>query len=121
MSGRIDDAPAWSLFPLFCIWAVENRRVPDTTIWWVICGDLPTDLVPADLIRNPRDAMRAVGARWLDAIPYLRRGIGHPSVWIDMPEVQEGLVPYLERRAEFLISWADDDTCWGLEYDYFTY
>ncbi|MRR36288.1 DUF4826 family protein [bacterium] len=121
MGCRIDDVPAWHLYPLFCIWAVENTRLRDTTIWWVVCGDLPTDLVPADLIRNPRDAMRAMGARWLDKVSCLKKGVEHPSVRIDVPEVPEGSVPYLERRAEFLISWADDDTCWDLEYDYFTY
>jgi hypothetical protein len=121
MGATIAHVPDWHLFPLFCIWAVHGGRAPDQVIFWVVCGDLPSDMVPAVLIGNPRDAMRAVGARWLDAVPYLRQGMEHPSVRIEAKQDPALFVPYLERRACFLVSWADDDSCWGLECGYYTY
>jgi hypothetical protein len=113
---RIQEMPAWHLTPYLCIWAVESEKSPDDVGWWVICGDLPTDCIWGDIVRSPRDAMHAIGARWLEAAAGMKRGEARPVTWTGIEECSPLLMDMLESRGGFLISWAGDDGCWDLEY-----
>jgi Domain of unknown function (DUF4826) len=58
--GRVGEWPAWHVAPYVSIWAIESKQRPGWVGWWAICGDLPTDYVSAETIKEPRDAVRSI-------------------------------------------------------------
>ena len=54
--GRIGEWPAWHVMPYASLWAVESKHRPEWLGWWVICGDLPSDAIPAHDLPAPRGA-----------------------------------------------------------------
>jgi hypothetical protein len=115
--GRVGEWPAWHLPPYVSMWAIESPERPDWVGLWVICGDLPTDVISADKYEHPRDALRAIAKRWLEVAAYMKRGEPHPTIRIGNAHVEEELIPILERRGGVLLKWSNDDACWGPEYD----
>jgi hypothetical protein len=113
---RIPDEPEWHLEPYLCVWSVEDRQAPGQGGWWVLCGGLPTDSIRTDYVRSARDALHAIGARWLDAAEGMRRGQARPVTWTGLEEGTPELAVLLENRGAFLVSWAGDDSCWEPEY-----
>ena len=111
--GQIGDWPAWHLAPHVSIWAIESKVNPGWLGWWVICGDLPTDYVPATTIKHPRDAMRAIASRWQDASERVSRGQASPDFSIGTPTDWPTLAPQLASRAELLQDWAEDEELWN--------
>lgn len=110
--GRIGDWPAWHVMPYASIWAVESRHRPEWIGWWVIAGDLPTDVLPAMGVDTPRDAMRAFARRWVNHADALERG-EVPKVWADHSDAELlKLTALLKRRGAALQMWADDDAAW---------
>jgi hypothetical protein len=110
--GQIGEVPAWHVVPYVSIWAVESRARPGWVGWWVICGDLPTDYVSADVIKHPREAVRAIASRWRRYCAAVRSG-SPPGEFevrgvIESPE----LIDLLEARVELLDKWADDNSIW---------
>jgi hypothetical protein len=110
--GRVGEWPAWHVAPHLSIWAIESRTVPDSVGWWVVCGDGPTDYISAGRLNHPREAMRAIAARWLEVSAHMRRGEPHPTVTIGSPATWPELGPLLEVRAVLLRRFADDDGVW---------
>jgi Domain of unknown function (DUF4826) len=110
--GRVSEWPDWHVAPYVSIWAVESGHCPDWVGWWVICGDLPTDYVSAEIIKNPREAMHSIAARWFEVSGYMDLGKKHPTVNIGTPETWHSLGPLLKSRAQLLAKWAKDDTLW---------
>ena len=49
--GPIAALPAWHVAPYLSIWAVESEK-PGKIGWWVICGDVPADHVPAKFVKD---------------------------------------------------------------------
>jgi hypothetical protein len=115
--GRVGEWPAWHIAPYVSLWAIESAARPDWVGWWAVCGDLPTDTISADSAEHPRDALRAIAKRWLDVAARAKRGEPHPTITIGDPDKQAELLPLLERRGGILLAWANDDGCWGPEYD----
>jgi hypothetical protein len=115
--GRVGEWPAWHMAPFVSIWAIESAARPDWVGSWVVCGDLPTDTISADQYEHPRDALRAIATRWLEVAAYMRRGEPHPTIRIGPSYPPEELMPILERRGAILLKWANDEACWGPEYD----
>ena len=113
--GRIGEWPAWHVAPYVSIWAIESMRSPGSVGWWVISGDLPTDYVSADTIKHPREAIRAISARWLEVAGTMRRGGEHPEVTIGGPADRGELASLLETRATALAEYCDDDGVWDSE------
>ena len=110
--GRIGDWPAWHVMPYAGIWAVESRHRPEWIGWWVIAGDLPTDVLPAMGVDTPRDAMRAFAKRWVNHADALERG-EVPKVWSHHSDAELlKLTALLKRRGAALQLWADDDSAW---------
>ena len=79
----------------------------------MICGDLPTDYIPAEGIEHARDAMRAFGERWIEAADYMACGKSYPGMEIGIPSDWPTLAPLLTSRAELLKEWADLESLWG--------
>lgn len=70
-----------------------------------ISGDLPTDVSAKDA-RDPRGAVAAISARWLEVAACMERGEPHPQGRIGRPEDWPELAPLLRTRAELLTEWA---------------
>ncbi len=110
--GRIGEIPAWYAMPYASIWAVENPHRPHWIGWWVICGDLPSDVVPAQDLPTPRDALRAFGRRWEQHAQALDRG-EVPAAWAHLPASGlPSVTALLRRRGAALQLWADDAAAW---------
>ena len=110
--GRIGDWPAWHLAPAVSVWAIESRERPGWVGYWTICGDLPTDYLPAVEIGHPRDALRAFVARWLRAAASMARGESPATFSIGDAADGPTLAPMLASRAEALAAMAADDELW---------
>jgi hypothetical protein len=78
--GEIGELPAWHVPPYVAVWVVESRINTGWVGWWVISGNLPTDYVSADMIKHPREAIRAFAKTWAEVSGYMLRGQSHPSV-----------------------------------------
>jgi hypothetical protein len=115
--GRIGDWPAWHVMPYASLWAVENRHRPEWVGWWVIAGDLPTDVLPAHDLATPRDAMRAFAKRWVNHADCLERG-EVPKAWAHCSDAELlKVTAQLKRRGAALQMWADDDASWPVYED----
>jgi hypothetical protein len=69
-------------------------------------------LVAADTIKHPREAVRAISKRWLEASDFMKHGEEHPDCKIGTDENQKELAPLLEKRAKILAEWASNDAMW---------
>jgi hypothetical protein len=115
--GRIGDGPAWHVMPYASLWAVESKSRPEWIGWWVVCGDLPGDVLPAHDLPTPRDALRAFGKRWALHSTALDRG-EVPPAWAHLADAAlPKLAATLKRRGAALLAWADDDASWPAERD----
>lgn len=110
--GRIGEWPAWHLAPYVSVWAIESAACPNWLGWWVLCGDLPTDYVSAETIKHPRDAIRAIAQRWLEAASIMAQGGKPESFNIAPTEDAKGLAPMLQSRASLLMDWVNDEVLW---------
>ena len=117
--GKIGEWPAWHVAPYVSIWAIAGKKSPGWVGWWAISGDLPTDYISAEKTKHPREALRAIGQRWLEVAGYMKSGKHHPTILVGNsdPKNQTELTPLLEKRANLLLKWSNDDSCWGPEYD----
>jgi hypothetical protein len=113
--GRIGEWPAWHVAPYVSVWAIESTARPEWVGWWVISGDLPTDYISADSVKDPRTAVRGFTERWRDVASYMRRGEAHPTIRIGSADEQTGLGPLLESRATLLSKWVEDESLWQYE------
>ncbi|MFA7594119.1 MAG: DUF4826 family protein [Thiohalobacteraceae bacterium] len=110
--GKVGEWPAWHVAPHVSMWAVESRETPGLVGWWVVAGDLPTDYVDAEGVHHPRQALKVLGARWLEAAQHMEEGRRHPSLQIGSPDDWPRLAPLLRSRAEVLLQWANDGSVW---------
>jgi len=111
--GMVAEWPAWHVAPYVSIWSVESKALPGWVGSWVICGDLPTDVVSAQEIKHPRKAMEAFSKRWLGYVQSVRAGSVPDGIEIgSVKDADDELLPLLESRAETLSEWANDETLW---------
>jgi hypothetical protein len=87
--------------------AIESKKSSGWVGWWVICGDLPTDYVSAEMIKHPHDAVRAIAEEWREQARLMANA---DSTRIGRPEDRASLAPLLATRASQLLEWADDDS-----------
>ena len=104
--------PEWFIAPYVSIWTVESMNTPGAVGWWAISGDLPTDYLSGDDATNVRTALVAFASRWREVSGYMLRGERHPTVNIGPPDNRRELGDLLNRRAEIIEEWADDDEMW---------
>ena len=111
--GRVEEWPAWHVWPKVAVWAVESDVRPGSVGWWVISGDLPTDYVTCCPERHPREGVRAIAERWQTAAAAWEQG-NHDQDWhIGSAENESALGPLLSSRATLLLSWVSDDSLWS--------
>lgn len=112
----VGDWPAWHLAPNVSLWALESVSRPDWVGHWVICGDLPTDYVSKSAGRDPREAVRAISARWREAAQLMERGEPHPEIRLgSSAEERMSLAPLLAARATLLARMVEDEDIWDDE------
>lgn len=103
----------WSIHGCVALWRYEAAA---TSHFWVITGDMPTDMLLDRSILKPRIAMLAFCDQWREVSDYLLRGEQHPSIRIgeglESAELQE-LGELLKSRAEVLSDWARDKNKWA--------
>jgi hypothetical protein len=113
--GRIGEWPAWHIAPYVSIWAIESLKYPENIGWWVITGDLPTDYISSADITNPqhpRKAIKAIAERWKKMVSSWNRGEEFEGISIAGNRNNEELAPLLEKRADLLIEFSEDDSLW---------
>jgi len=115
--GEVGEWPAWHAAPYLSIWAIESIKKPGWVGWWVVCGDLPTDYISADIIKHPREALRAFGYRWQEVASYMARGESYPGITIGSSEDWQQLAPLLTARATIFLDFANDDDLWEDQYE----
>jgi len=110
--GRIGEWPAWHLAPHVSIWAIESHAKPGWVGWWVICGDLPTDIVSSASVKHPREAMLAFATRWRSAAELMASGQSSAEFSVGSPAEWPSLAPLLAARSALLQDLATDTGVW---------
>jgi hypothetical protein len=113
--GALADWPAWHVAPIVSLWAVRDTEASVPIVSWVICGDVPTDLISAHTSNTPRAAVRAFAQRWHDAA--LQMANAQPKEKIAEKKVERAheLALFLEVRARQLTDWTNDDSMWDVD------
>ena len=112
LHGNVAPEPEWFLAPCISVWTVESLKIPGAPGWWAISGDLPTDYLIAADATTARGALREFARRWAEVSACMLRGEEHPTVKIGTEGNRRELGDLLQRRAEIIQQWADDDTMW---------
>jgi hypothetical protein len=111
--GELGEWPAWHVVPYAAVWAVESVVAPGKVGWWVITGDLPTDYASGAEVPDPRTAVLAFSKRWAEAASAMKHGREPESITVGNPANAAELGPLLQKRAEVLSRWANDESVWG--------
>lgn len=91
------------LAPLVAIWKIKST---DKKWFWVISGDLPTDMLAEEGAQTPRDAMKAFSFKWqLDS-----EKIAAGQVNTAQPEQ---FAAHLQNRAESLYELSEKEELWA--------
>jgi hypothetical protein len=109
----VGEWPAFHVDPYVALWAVQSPTTLGRIGWWAISGDLPTDYMNSSSGYHPRDALRHFSAEWLSVAESMRRGEEHPRTKMGTPELWPNMAPLLEKRAQILREYADDDGLMG--------
>jgi hypothetical protein len=103
----------WSVHNCVALWRYEAAP---KSHFWVITGDVPTDMLLDRSILKPRNAMLAFCDQWREVSGYLLCGEQHPSIRIgeglESSKLQE-LGELLKCRADLLRDWASDKKTWA--------
>ena len=110
--GEVGEWPAWHLLPYLAVWAIESFAARGRVGWWVISGDVPTDYVSFGDADHPREVMRHFARQWAEVSSFMLRGEPHPENTIGPPDQWPELSDLLQRRAELLRRYANDDSLW---------
>jgi len=110
--GEVGEWPAWHVPPYVAVWAIESKINPGWVGWWSISGDLPTDYISAEKVKQPREAIRVFAEIWAEVAGHMLQGEPHASIKIGTPEYWPMLSELLKRRSELLVQFAEDDSIW---------
>lgn len=110
--GALGDWPAWHVPPNVSVWAVESVAMPGKVGWWVISGDVPTDYTSGAGTPDPRSAVAAFAKLWTSAAARMERGEQLEGFTIGGPDDARELAPLLKSRAQLLLEWVNDESCW---------
>jgi tetratricopeptide (TPR) repeat protein len=99
--------PAWELAPYLALWRIGRNKG-----LWVLCGDCPTDHLPATAADTPQQAVEAFGQRWARAAEDLLAGREDREMQVGPREQWASLAPLLRGRAELLLEYAEDEALW---------
>ena len=113
--GDVNELPAWHIAPYVSVWEVESATEPGFVGAWVVCGDLPTDLVDGADIHHPREVLAVIAERWQAYVDNERAGTPNEDMAVESGDSPEEMIELLESRAAVLREWAADDEMWGEE------
>ncbi|MCG9963581.1 MAG: DUF4826 family protein [Shewanella sp.] len=95
------------LAPYLAIWKMESKR-PTTKTYWVMSGDLPSDLVDVKVAKTARDAVRHFSMMWqMQAENLIRSGATRRDA------TQAKFAQLLVSRAESLYRMHNDEKLWN--------
>ena len=70
------------------------------------------DYLPGQDATDARSALAAFSSRWRHLAGYMLRGEVHPTIKIGSPHDAPELGDLLQRRAQILDDWVNDDGIW---------
>ena len=109
---RLAESPAWFVAPYVSIWTTIPKTLNERRLW-IICGDLPADFMESSEETGVREVLQAFATRWRELSLCLSSGKHHPTLNVGNLENQQELGALLQRRAELLQQWANDDSIWA--------
>ncbi|WP_028115258.1 DUF4826 family protein [Ferrimonas senticii] len=103
LPGKVILKESRYLVPFVAVWKMEDAS-PHRRRYWVLSGDLPTDIVAESVAKNARDAVHHFSMLWqLKAEKLLRSG----------DQTQVKLAQLMVSRAEALMKMHGDKRLWG--------
>jgi hypothetical protein len=106
--GEIGEVPAWFVYPVLSIWAIESQIQREKLGWWVLSGDVPTDYCSAAGRGHPRLAMAEIADRWLSEVER-----SHPTdSHIGSTGLSITLLGLLEKRAKLIKDIVNNESVW---------
>ncbi len=103
--SKVLDTESRYLAPYMAVWKIESKR-PSKKTYWVLSGDLPSDLVDVSVAKTAREAVRHFSLTWqLKAENLVRTGVTRDAT-------QAKYANLLISRAESLYTMQNDDSLW---------
>ncbi|SHG83484.1 DUF4826 family protein [Ferrimonas marina] len=102
LPGRVLEKESRYLPPLIALWKMEDQS-PQKRRYWVLSGDLPTDLVADSAAKDAREALRHFALSWQLKGENLRKS---------QDKTQQDLARLLIGRAEGLSQLHQDERLW---------
>lgn len=90
------------LAPLVAIWKIKSNK---GKWFWVITGDVPSDMLAGDAAKTARDAVRSFSFKWQVDSESIRSQPGQTKTQLDFANV-------LQSRAEGLYGIFDQEDIW---------
>ncbi len=104
--SKVHDKESRYLAPYMAVWKMESKQ-PAKKTYWVMSGDLPSDMVDVNVAKTAREAVRHFSMTWqLKAENLIRSGAAHD-------EIQAKYANLLISRAQSLYQMQSDDKLWG--------
>lgn len=111
-AGELVEArPIWSLPERVMIGQIRDADSPET-FRWLICGDVPTDHVPADVAATARDALRHFSLKWQLGAARIDDPATRQLVGLGENESGKAAAAELAATAEELYALAAEDRLW---------
>jgi len=107
---RIKQSKCQLLAPVLGIWYMESTTKGED--YWVISGDLPTDLSLASVAQNAREALRHFSMNWQLKSANLEAELASGKQQLKDRETQEKYIKELSVKAESIYAIAHDDKLW---------
>ena len=109
-SMLVEAKPAW-VHPFQVLIAKAREHGQPKEFGWIICGDLPTDLVDSSVASTPREAARYFAMKW--QLEMARHDDLSGQITIrPIPDLRQP-GEQLAESAEALYELADDEKWWG--------
>jgi hypothetical protein len=108
---RIIQSKCQVIAPVLGIWYVESTTKGED--YWVISGELPTDISPAKIAKNAREALRHFSMNWQLKAANLENALTQGQQPNVDKETQEKYINELSVKAETIYQIAQDDKLWA--------
>ncbi|MGB0895110.1 MAG: DUF4826 family protein [Parashewanella sp.] len=103
--NKVHDKESRYLVPFVALWKMESKQ-PTKKTYWVLSGDLPSDLVEVSVAKTAREAIRHFAMTWqMKAENLIRTGVTQDPT-------QAKYANLLIARAEDLYAMQADEKLW---------
>lgn len=107
----LDQKQCQCLPPAVAVWYINS--VTKGEDYWIISGELPTDLAPAKVANNAREAMRYFAMNWQLKAANLEDALAEGKVQLADRETQQKFAQELTVKAEAVYKLATDEKLWA--------